>query len=108
MSTIVPADQIEQIVGARRHALAHLGRAVSAEQTVYILHSQQCKDSGIDLRACIYSKTLDAGISGLPEWRGREDRVVTLQVEHGWLIPDDDGPDDIELVVLPPEQADPS
>ena len=33
MTDLVPADQIEQIVGARRHPLAHLGRAVSAELT---------------------------------------------------------------------------
>lgn len=46
MTDLVPADQIEQIVGARRHPLAHLGRAVSAEQTVYILHSQRCKGDG--------------------------------------------------------------
>ncbi len=42
-----PADQIEQIVGIRRHSQAHFGRAVSAERTVYILHSQRCLDSGI-------------------------------------------------------------
>lgn len=101
MTDLVPADQIEEIVGARRHALAHLGRAVSAEQTVYVLHSQQCKDSGIDLRSCIYSQALDDGINGLHEWVGQEDRVVTLQVAHGCLIPDDDGPDDIEPVNYP-------
>lgn len=67
MSDLVPADQIEQIVGARRHKLAHLGRAVSAEQTVYVLHSFACRDSGIDLRTCVYSRALDAGIGGLPE-----------------------------------------
>jgi len=105
VADLVLADQIEQIVGARRHALAHLGRAVSAEQTVYILHSQRCKDSGIDLRSCIYSKALDGGISGLHEWDGQEDRVVTLQVVHGCLIPDDDGPDDIEHVSPPGEPS---
>lgn len=31
MSDLVPADQIEQIVGIRRHRQAHFGRAVSAE-----------------------------------------------------------------------------
>ena len=52
MSNLVPAEDIERIVGAQRHASRHYGRAVSAEQTVYILHSQQCKDSGIDLCDC--------------------------------------------------------
>lgn len=95
MTDLVPAGQIEQIVGARRHALAHLGRAVSAERTVYILHSATCLASGVDLRDCVYSRALDKGIDGLPEWDGRHDRTVTLQAVHGDLIP---GPDDIELV----------
>lgn len=97
MSALVPADQIEQIVGARRHALAHLGRAVSAEQTVYILHSQACKDSGFDLRSCGYSLALDRGID-VHDWENRQDQVVTLMHEHGYLMPDDDGPDDIRAL----------
>lgn len=59
MTNFVPADQIERIVGARRHATHHLGRAVSAEQAVYILHSVACKDSGLDLRECPFSLALD-------------------------------------------------
>lgn len=97
MTNLVPADQIEQHVGARRHQLAHLGRANSTEQTVYILHSHACRDSGIDLRACIYSRALDRGID-LYYWAGREDQVVTLQVVHGMLLPDVDGATDIVLV----------
>lgn len=97
MSDLVPADQVERLVGARRHALAHLGRAVSAEQTFYILHSQTCKDSGIDLRACGYSHALDSGIN-LGDWRDHQDRTVTLQHVHGCLLPDDDGPDDVEYL----------
>lgn len=96
MTDLVPADQIEQLVGARRHTQAHLGRADSAEQTVYILHSAECKATGVDLRSCVYSRALDRGIDGLPDWNDYEDQVVTLQVSHGWLLPDDDGPDDIE------------
>lgn len=98
MSNLVPADQIEELVGARRHALAHLGRAVSVEQTVYILHSHACKDSGIDLRSCDYSRALDRGIDA-GDWRGHEDQVVTLMHVHGFLMPDSDGPDDIVHVV---------
>ena len=101
MSDLVPIDLIEQIVGARRHALAHLGRAVTAEQTVYVLHSQRCKDSGIDLRNCTYSRALDSGIEGLHEWDGQEDQVVTLQVAHGYLLPDPDEPPDIEYTLSP-------
>lgn len=97
MTDLVPADQIEQIVGARRHPLAHLGRAVSSEQVVYILHSQQCLDSGIDLRSCGYSRALDRGID-LADWQHHQDQVVTLQHVHGFLMPDDDGPADVELL----------
>lgn len=97
MTDLVPADRIEQHVGARRHPLAHLGRANSTEQTVYILHSHACRDRGIDLRTCSYSRALDLGIN-LGDWAGREDQVVTLQVEHGILMPDLDGPTDIVLV----------
>lgn len=88
MADLVPTDQIERIVGASRHPLRHLGRAVSAEQTVYILHSGRCYASGIDLRDCSYSRWLDHGIDPA-EWQGWEDKPVVLNVNrHGRLIPD--------------------
>lgn len=86
MSELVPADKIEQIVGARRHPHQHLGRAVSAEQTVYVLHSQQCKDSGIDLRDCEWSLALDRGID-LDDWKDHEDRPVELATCDRRLFP---------------------
>lgn len=104
MSELVPADQIEQIVGARRHRKAHLGRAVSGEQTVYILHSHLCRDSGIDLRQCRFSRALDRGISvgaDATAWSGHEDRLVLLGVWHDRLIPVkdlDDGDAGVELL----------
>ncbi len=86
MSELVPAEDIEQIVGARRHAHQHLGRAVSAEETVYVLHSQRCKDSGIDLRECEWSWALDNGIDPA-DWKGHEDRAVVLAIIHDRLFP---------------------
>ena len=86
MADIVPADQIERIVGAHRHAHQHLGRAVMAEQTVYILHSQKCKDSGVDLRDCEWSLALDRGID-LADWKGFEDRPVVLAFRFTRLFP---------------------
>lgn len=86
MSDLVPSDQIEGKVGIARHRKVHFGRAVSAEQTVYILHSQQCLDSGIDLRECRFSTALDQGIN-LAQWEGREDRPVALGVWGDRLIP---------------------
>lgn len=86
VADLVDPDEIEQIVGARRHPHQHLGRAVSAEQTVYVLHSQRCKDSGIDLRECEWSWALDNGID-LADWKGYEDRAVVLAIIHDRLFP---------------------
>lgn len=86
MADLVPASDIERIVGASRHRQAHLGRAVSAEQRVYILHSQRCLDSGIDLRECPYSKALDRGIHR-DQWDGFEDQAVLLAVWRESLRP---------------------
>lgn len=90
MSELVPAEDITRIVGTDRHPTLHYGRAVSTEDTVYILHSQQCLDSGIDLRDCDYSTALDEGINvgyhGAP-WNGYEDKPVPLAIWNGRLIP---------------------
>ena len=55
----------------------HIARAVSAEQTVYVLHSTRCKESGIDLRECPTSIALAHGID-LEWWQGWEDKPVVL------------------------------
>jgi hypothetical protein len=86
MSEIVPSDQIEQIVGAQRHRSVHLGRAVSSEQTVYILHSVECRASGIDLRECKFSIALDNDID-LTVWAAYLDRPVLLMIWDGFLVP---------------------
>ncbi|ACC42321.1 hypothetical protein MMAR_3910 [Mycobacterium marinum M] len=86
MSNLVPAEDIERIVGASRHSTMHIGRAISSEQTVYILHSHECKDSGIDLRECELSLALDRGIER-PSWAGYEDRPVALGIIHERLVP---------------------
>ncbi len=86
MTKLVPPGEIERIVGVRRHRKAHYGRAVTAEQTVYILHSRECRSSQSDLRKCLYSEALDRGIAP-GSWRGFEDRPVILGVHNGLLIP---------------------
>jgi len=91
MSKQVPADQIEQIVGVQRHQTEHFARAVSAEQTVYILHSRECRDSTPDLRDCPFSIALDRGIDHrIPwsRWWPVPDRPVLVEVFRGWLVPD--------------------
>lgn len=86
MSERVPADQIEQIVGVPRHSTRHYARAVSAGQTVYILHSQTCKEMTPDLRTCVYSTALDSGIDEY-EWSDVEDRPVHVTIRAGRLVP---------------------
>lgn len=87
MTSLVPAEEIEEIVGARRHLTKHLARAVSDEQTVYILHSHQCRDNVSDLRVCRYSVALDQGIDG-DDWMDHEDETVRVTINRsGRLIP---------------------
>lgn len=86
MSDLVPPDKIEDLVGVARARGVHFGRAVSATQTVYVLHSQRCRDTGDDLRGCRFSRALDAGID-TARWEPYEDTPVVLAVDHGHLIP---------------------
>jgi len=88
MTNLVPREDIERIVGIARDPEIHYARAVSAEQTVYILHSKRCLDSGIDLRQCQYSLALDRGIDeawancqDVPVMVGARERLVPLRVE---------------------------
>lgn len=79
---IVSAEDIEEIVGAKRFKNLHIARAVSSEQTVYILHSQRCFDSTGDLRDCVYSQALSWGID-TEVWSDFEDRPVVVSASGG-------------------------
>ncbi len=81
MTSLVSPDQIEQIVGVSRHQTRHYARAVSAERTVYILHSAQCRDSGRDLRTCRFSVALDNGIDE-SDWSDTEDQPVRVAINR--------------------------
>ncbi|UOQ58574.1 hypothetical protein MUN78_07050 [Leucobacter allii] len=84
------ATSVERIVGRRRHPTLHFGRAVSAEERVYVLHSEECRSSTPDLRDCEYSIAQDRGIDAFYPWlfwSTRQDRAVELRVKRGWLIP---------------------
>lgn len=90
MSALVPSEDIEKVVGTWRRNY-HVGRAVSAERTVYILHSILClarHERGIrDLRDCPFSVALDRGIRE-GDWSGREDMPVVLDIDReGNLVP---------------------
>ena len=91
MSDLVDPTEIEAIVGVARHQSEHWGRASSAERTVYILHSRECRESGIDLRECPFSIALDRGIEHAFPWTGWrrvQDRPVRLEIARGYLMPD--------------------
>jgi hypothetical protein len=84
VSDLVDPSVIEGIVGASRHEQLHQARAVSAEQSVYILHSRECvAELGWDgLRRCPFSKALDRGHFILPE-----DQAIVIDIEDGLLVP---------------------
>lgn len=84
MTNLVNKSEIEAIVGAPRHNSAHFARAVSEEETVYILHSQWCLDSTPDLRYCAYSLALDNGID-IDEWIF--DTAVHVTIHDNRLVP---------------------
>lgn len=84
MADLVPAVDIERIVGEKRHAMAHIARAVSREQAVYILHSEACLVARPDLRECPWSLALDEGID-LDEWI--EDVPLRVGIMDGRLVP---------------------
>lgn len=84
MSDLVDASEIEQRVGVQRHPTRHYARADSASQTVYLLHSAECKTSGIDLRDCELSVAMDRGI---PLDRWTEDEPLHVHVAGGLLVP---------------------
>lgn len=89
MTDIVPTEDIERIVGVERHATEHWARAVSAEKCVYILHSHECLNSGVDLRECRFSRALDNGIR-VSEWV--EDEALPVAITGAFnttrLVPD--------------------
>ncbi|MBV9923179.1 MAG: hypothetical protein JOY78_20330 [Pseudonocardia sp.] len=95
MTELVPEEDIERIVGVKRDPNVHWGRAVSAEQQVYILHPQWCLYCRPDLRDCPYSQALDRGITVEDDWDGCEDRPVPLWISEitGRLIPAHDSVD---------------
>lgn len=73
----------EGIVGVPRHPRLHRGRAVAETEQVHILHSADCRDSGLDLRTCPYSIALDRGIRRR-DWI--EDAPVELAIVDGRLV----------------------
>lgn len=86
MSDLVPNHKIEQIVGVPRHSRIHYGRAVSSEQTMYVLHSKNCLEDNLDLRECVFSVALDNGLD-MDKWEDYQDMAVVLSIVDDSLWP---------------------
>lgn len=88
MTNIVPSTEMERLVGYPRQENTHLGRIDTTEEVMYILHSQECKDTTPDLRECPYSKALDHGRFNINRWKGFYDMSVSLSLDaQGRLNP---------------------
>lgn len=86
MTQRVDSGEIEGIVGIKRDLTQHWARAVSEEQTVYILHSVECLAFEKDLRDCAFSKALDHGIDEA-DWSEHEDQPVLVAIRSDRLVP---------------------
>ena len=86
MTYLVPAETIEKIIGLPRMNSSHLGKLSSLTDMVYVMHSHECLDSGVDLRECEYSLALDKGLD-MGVWYRLWDQVVVLEIEDGLLYP---------------------
>ena len=88
MSEVQDAAVVQAAVGAERREGEHLGRVVSAEERVYVLHSERCIESGIDVRKCAFSAALDRGLDE-HVWRNHTDTPVVLAIGGalGDLVP---------------------
>ena len=86
MSNRVPAEEIEQLVGHVRVQRVHYGRAVSDEKMFYVLHSKNCLEENPDLRRCVFSVALDAGIDE-DLWSRYMDQPMMLSIVAGQLYP---------------------
>ena len=67
MTHRVPADQIEALVGAKRHQSRHIIRGGEVSGIAYILHPHTCLKRHTDLRECPWSLALDRDDVWLPD-----------------------------------------
>lgn len=85
MVSVVPADEIETIVGTRRKAQQHIARASSQDEQIYVLHSALCVKRR-EITECAYTQALDNGIN-MEVWEDHQDEPVEVMVSNGRLVP---------------------
>lgn len=81
-------DKILEIMGVERHPTRHYARAVTADQRIYILHSQACVNQHEDLRDCGISMALDGMLdeSVRPLFDWELDKLLSVRlIQHGHL-----------------------
>ena len=89
MSDKVDPMTIEAFVGVKRHATEHWGKAYSATDRMYVLHSEECRAAYDDLRECPYSLALDkAAAEGAMEGWVTFDEPTRLAIRNGYLVED--------------------
>ena len=77
-TNLVPAEEIERIVGTRRRQQWHIGHAESITETFFIMHSFECLEEYEDLRECPYSRRLGRHGIDLGIWGDLQDRPVPI------------------------------
>ena len=76
---------VEQWVGVPRHPWAHIGRPMS-DNTLLVLHSQQCFDSGKPFVDCPFTDAAHQGRWDRDVW-GVHNGPHFLTLDEGWLFP---------------------
>lgn len=80
ITTLVDVNDIENIVGYRRHPEFHIARAISEEEHIYVLHSKDCHKANDDPTTCPFSVAVDAGID-TDLWQYYYDAPVRVYVD---------------------------
>lgn len=86
MTDLVPSEDIERLVGVKRHASAHCGRVLFDQGRFVILHSRECLNTMADLRECAYSTALDVAIACGETFEQWPVEPVVLDLSHADLI----------------------
>lgn len=79
-------NDIEAIVGIQRHSTVHYGRAVSATDQFYILHSRRCLRDFPDSMDCPFSFSMLHGINR-KEWAKWQDMALPIGIRRGMVVP---------------------
>lgn len=86
MTECVTWEQMQEVFGIPRLDHVHVAKAVSDEQVLYILHSQDCLDRTEDLRTCPYAEAQNQGVDEAA-WEPYLDKIVVVALMQNWTGP---------------------